>query len=132
MAIGWIKLSRNIEKCPFWNEKPFSRGQAWVDLILLANHKDYKAVYRGNLIECKRGDVDRSMQFLSERWGWTWRRVKHFIEMLESDGMVHINSTTKRTIITIENYAKWQDEAETDSTTDSKQTAQQKAQRTRM
>ena len=37
---GWIKLHRSISDNDLWTSEPFSRGQAFVDLILLASHKD--------------------------------------------------------------------------------------------
>ena len=36
---GYIKLHRSLMDNPLWTEKPFSRGQAWVDLLMLANRK---------------------------------------------------------------------------------------------
>ena len=39
---GYIKLYRSIFNHWLWQDKPFSRGQAFVDLILLANYKDKK------------------------------------------------------------------------------------------
>ena len=38
-SCGWVKLHRKLQESNFWLCEPFSRGQAWVDLILLANHK---------------------------------------------------------------------------------------------
>ena len=37
---GWIKIHRDILYHEIWSDKPFSKGQAWIDLILLANHSD--------------------------------------------------------------------------------------------
>ena len=39
---GWIKVSRTIQEHWVWDEKPFSKGQAWIDLLLLAKHSDEK------------------------------------------------------------------------------------------
>ena len=36
---GWIALNRKIVENPMWLSEPFSRSHAWIDLILLANHK---------------------------------------------------------------------------------------------
>ena len=33
-ASGWIKVSRAIQEHWVWDEKPFSKGQAWIDLLL--------------------------------------------------------------------------------------------------
>lgn len=117
MGKGYIKLNREIQDSWLWNEKPFSRAQAWIDLLLLANYKDTKEVYRGQLVHRKRGQVACGMQYLADKWGWSRGKVKRFMAILEQDNMVTINSTTGGTTITIENYAKWQDWRPTDSTT---------------
>ena len=115
---GWIKLSRGLEDHWLWNDKPFSKGQAWIDLLFLANHKDEKFVFRGKLITGKRGCVYRSISFLSERWGWDRKKTVTFLKLLESDGMVTTDSTTHGTTVTIVNYGKYQNLGSTDGTTD--------------
>lgn len=36
-----------------WQDKPFSHGQAWVDMILMANHKDTDVLFDGKVISLK-------------------------------------------------------------------------------
>lgn len=116
MGKGYIKLNREIQDSWLWNEKPFSRAQAWIDLLLLANYKDKKELYRGNLVYRKRGQVACSMLWLSKRWGWSREKVKKFLTTLVQDEMATIETTTQATTITIENYAKWQDCTTTEPT----------------
>ena len=118
MARGYIKLHRDIVNNWLWDDKPFSRGQAWVDLLIMANYKTAKEVYRGQLVERKRGEVHCALSYLATRWGWSRGKVNRFMAMLKQDNMITINSTTHDTTITIENYGKWQDSRTTDSTTD--------------
>lgn len=125
---GWMKLYRDVQDHWLWRDKPFSKGQAWIDLIILANHKDNKIPYKGEVVVCKRGDVNLSIRSLAERWGWGWRRAKEFIILLEKDGMVLLNSTKHRTTITIVNYGKYQDYSSTNDTTNSTTNAEQTAQ----
>ena len=69
--MGWIKLDRKImDNDLLWGcDEPFSRGQAWIDLLLLANHKDKKG-YSGSQVQTfARGDVNKSISSLAERWG---------------------------------------------------------------
>lgn len=105
--MGWIKVDRQLQEHWLW-EGRFSKGQAWIDLLLLANHDDVKTVYKGEIIVCKRGDVNRSMLYLADRWGWSRKSVKHFLDLLEKDGMVTTKVTTNRTIITLKNWEKYQ------------------------
>ena len=107
--MGWIKLDRKIMEHWIWASKPFSEGQAWVDLILLANHKDEKFRHRGKIVAGKRGTVYRSMLFLAERWGWSRKKVKNFLSRLEEEEMIHVEATTQDTSITLIQYAFFQD-----------------------
>ena len=106
--MGWIKVDRQIMNHWVWNDKPFSRGQAWIDLLLLANHDPEKFVWRGQLIDGKRGEVCRSIEILAERWGWSRKKTRRFIDGLQRNQMVSLNCTPQRTSIFISNYAKYQ------------------------
>ena len=117
MENGWIKLNRQIQEHWLWQDTPFNYATAWIDLLLLANWEDKKTPYKGKVVVCKRGDVNLSYLFLAERWGWSRWKVKNFLTLLESDGMVTTSATTHRTTITIVNYDKFQILPTTDSTT---------------
>ena len=115
---GWISLHRQIQDSFLWQDKPFGMGQAWVDLLLLAYHEDTKKVWRGELKEYKRGTVNVSISFLAERWGWSWRRVKRFLKLLENDGMITQSVTRRDTVIFLTNYDVYQGERRTNVRTD--------------
>lgn len=73
---SWIKVFRNIEKSWLWEERPFSRGQAWIDLLLLAKFRDGSFINRrGNLVDAKKGHVYRSISSLADRWGWSRKKA---------------------------------------------------------
>lgn len=114
---GWIKLSRSLVNHWLWGYTPFSYGQAWIDLLLLANFEDAKMLYKGQIITCKRGDVNYSISFLADRWKWGRKKVKGFLDVLERDGMVTTKATTHRTTITIVNYDNFQCSGTTKGTT---------------
>ena len=125
MAEGWIKLNRQIQDHWLWKDEPFTYGTAWIDLLLLANYEDKKMPYKGEIIICKRGDVNLSYSALADRWKWSRWKVKSFITLLVSDGMVTTNATTHRTTITIVNYDKFQLLPSTDCITDQPTNRQQ-------
>lgn len=119
--MGFFKIDRQIFDHWLWEDKPFSKGQAWIDLIGLANYEDGKTAYQGKVISCERGTVYRSFSYLANRWGWSRKKVKAFIDLLESDGMVTTKVTTHRTTITLINYGKFQDWGTTKGTTEEQQ-----------
>ena len=126
---GWVKVYRSVLDHWVWNKKPFSKGQAWVDLILLANHQEVKDFSGGMLRIFSKGTVNRSIESLSERWGWDRRKTKRFLNALQADGMVNVNSTTNGTTITLDNYSSFQDIGTTNGTTNGTTDAQPIAQR---
>jgi hypothetical protein len=106
---GWIKLHRDITNHWIWNDKPFDKCRAWIDLILMANHKDNKFVLGNEVINVNRGSFITSEVKLMERWGWSKTKVRAFLNLLEKDSMIVKNSDRKKTTITIVKYNVWQD-----------------------
>lgn len=107
MADGWIRLDRSIQKHWIWQDA--ETAKAWIDLLLLANYEDKKMPYKGEVITCKRGDVNLSISALANRWNWSRKRTKRFLDILESDGMVTTKVTAHRTTVTLVNYGFFQD-----------------------
>ena len=122
--MGWIAIDRHLFEHWVWSEKPFSKGQAWIDLIGLANFKESKVTYNGKVVSCERGTVYRSISFLARRWGWSRDKTRRFLDALKSDNMITINATRHKTTITIENYSKYQDSPTTNKSTNRQRTSQ--------
>jgi len=114
MAEGWIKLYRNILSHWAWEEKPFSRGQAWIDLILFANHAPRKISVDGHPVVVERGENYTSELFLSTRWGWSRKKVHQFLDRLVMDEMLAVKRHSKGTVLNIVNYNVWQDDSTTE------------------
>ena len=106
---GWIKLYRKIEDNWVYKAKPFDKFHAWMDMLLIAERTTHKSMWRGSAATFKRGDVCLSIERLAERWGWSRKKTRHFLEQLESDGMVKVNAHQNRTTVTIVNYGFYQD-----------------------
>lgn len=106
---GWITLHRQIQNHWLWDDKPFSKGQAWVDLLLLASHCDNKFLLGNELVEVERGSFITSELKLMDRWGWSKSKVRNFLDLLQNDGMIIKKTDRKKTTIFIENYDKYQD-----------------------
>jgi len=105
---GWIKLHRKIQDNPLWTCEPFTRGQAWVDLLLLANHEYGFFFKRGVKIEVSRGQVGVSEVGLSDRWKWSRSKVRKFLNDLKKEQQIEIVKSNVSQIVTLINYAEYQ------------------------
>lgn len=116
---GWISLHRKIQEHWLWEERPFSKGQAWIDILLLVNHEDGKVFMDGELIEVYRGEHITSEPKLAERWGWSRTKVRNFLDLLEKEGMIkNIKEGRKRTRLRVLNYNVYQDNLNNRKTTE--------------
>lgn len=107
-AKGWFSIYRSIEDHWIWKEKPFSKGHAWIDLILMANHEDNKLHFNGCLIIIKKGQLLTSKLRLSKKWGWNHKTVTAFLTLLKTDNMADNKTDNRSTLITITNYNEYQ------------------------
>lgn len=110
MAYGWICIHRKIQDNIIWDDKPFNRGAAWIDLLMLANHEDKKIIFNGSVIEVKRGEKITSLRKLSERWGWSITKVKKFLNLLKDENMIVFKTDHQKTMYKIVNYNVYQNE----------------------
>lgn len=110
---GWVKLHRRIKDHWIYQEKrKFSKFEAWLDLIMRANHKDNKVLLGNELIEVKKGQFITSELKLMKAWDWGKSKTRNFLELLESDEMIIKKSDRKKTIITICNYSVYHENEE--------------------
>ena len=114
---GYIKLYRQIADNPIWRIKPFSEGQAWVDMLCITNYeKGFIKTKNGEIISLECGDCGYSVLTLSERWGWSRGKVKRFLNLLETQKMIQQKMHGKLTIISILNFGKYQNRTTNDTT----------------
>lgn len=108
MPPGWIMLHREIMESSIWEEKPFDRARAWIDLILLAKFKPGYERVRGVRVELKRGQLIASERLLAERWGWDRKKVRKFLNELGEDDRIAPQKNNVTTVVTIVNYDDYQ------------------------
>ena len=107
MAPGWIKVWRKLASDSMWLEDRFTKGQAWVDLLLLAQGLDKTEYYDGQWAEYKAGTVYKSMRWLADRWKWNRRTVVSFLENLVLANMIEL--TTHKSVGTVIRIKNWHD-----------------------
>lgn len=119
MENSWIRLHRKLMDDPLYFAEPFSKMQAWIDLLLLANFADRVTFIRGNRVTIKRGQVAYSREWFSGRWRWSRGRVERFLSMLENDRKIVQRKSHIISIVTIVNYDFYQKtECATNDTTE--------------
>ena len=114
---GFIKLPRHIIEDSHYFSEPFTRTQAWIDLIILANYQDTTALVRGVKIVVKRGQVCRSITELAKRWKWSRNKVMRFTEGLVDAERVHVQKSPIVNVYTIRDYEEYQGNGATDEAT---------------
>lgn len=109
MKVGWISLHRKILDNWIWkSNEPFDKRSAWIDLLLMVNHKVEIIEFGKNKIEIERGQKITSLDKLAERWKWSRHKVSDFLNRLEKENMIVQIRDTKKTLVCILNYDKFQ------------------------
>lgn len=108
MEQGFIVLHRKLSENWLWLSEPFSKSQAWIDLLLLANHAEGSFFIRGVKVIIKRGHVGKSEESLSQRWKWSRGKVRAFLKMLETEQQIKQHKSPILNIIEVVNYNLYQ------------------------
>lgn len=102
--------------------EPFTRMQAWIDLLLVANYRDSVIYVRGNKVDVKRGQIAKSQDFFATRWKWSRGKVIRFLDELQKCGQIVQQKSNVITLISVVNYEYYQQDGTTDEPqTDSRQ-----------
>ena len=105
---GWIKIHRCLLENPIYNCEPFDRTHAWIDLLLLANHKEGYFYKRGIRVDVKEGQVGYDIDSLGKRWKWSRGKVERFLNSLENDQNIVRQKNNVTTLISIVKYKEYQ------------------------
>jgi hypothetical protein len=105
---GWIKLWRQVFDHPVVGIASGLTAH-WMDLVALAAVEP-TAVWDGQL---ERGQAAASLRYLADRWVWSIKRVRSFLDHLERCEMIRVEIKpfrgTRQNVITICNYGDYQD-----------------------
>ncbi|MGD9157175.1 MAG: conserved phage C-terminal domain-containing protein [Desulfobacteraceae bacterium] len=124
----FFSIARKFIDSDKWLSEPFTRGQAWVDMIGKANFSDGFRRIRGIRVEIPRGFLSFSEVELAGRWRWSRGKVRRFLGELETEQQIEQQKTNVTTLIKIINYESYQHggtakETANGQQTDSKRTA---------
>lgn len=114
---NWFRVYRDLLSEELWTSERFTTGQAWIDLIGMANYADTERIYKGQLQKIQRGQIYTSIRFLAQRWHWSRAKTERTIKMMEKAQMLTVKTTTNGTVLTLENYGKYQGDRATNKAT---------------
>ncbi|QTH21979.1 hypothetical protein HRJ34_00095 [Rhizorhabdus wittichii] len=107
---GWYRMRRGWQTHDFFADQPFTEREAWEWLIGNAAWKDtIRRGGKGDAIPITRGQLHVSDRSLASAWQWDKKTVRRFMDRLEGARMVDQQRDHSGTIITIQNYAVYQD-----------------------
>lgn len=108
---GWFRLERGWRECDvFATDEPFTEREAWAWLIEKAAWKScVRRAGKGERVEVERGQFHTSLRTLGSIWGWGKNKVSRYLERLECHDMIGTVAGQSGMLITICNYAKYQD-----------------------
>lgn len=86
-----------------------ARFGAWCWLMANACWRPTRFSVAGKTITLDRGQICASRTQLSDVWGWSPSAVERFLRRLQAEQMIERETGQGRSIITICNYAKYQD-----------------------
>jgi hypothetical protein len=127
---GFITMHRDALDHPLLQDG--ERFRAWFWLVAKACWKPTRFNAGGHVVTLERGQLCYSVRELAESWKWTKSTVDRFIQrLIDADMLISTraktgtgsgtSSGTSRSIITICNYAKYQDAEALDGTDGGKQ-----------
>jgi hypothetical protein len=109
---GWIRLHRGWRDCEAFedNGEPFSDQFAWLWLIESAAWKDCtRRTAKGERVKVERGQFHTSLRNLGKAWRWGKWKVQNYLKRLEEHDMIRTAYGQSGVLITLCNYAKYQD-----------------------
>ena len=102
MENSFIKLYRSLLDWEWWDDKNVTR--LFLTILLSVNWQTKK--WHGMTIE--KGSVFTSIEHLSKKSGLTMQQTRTALNKLKSTGEITIKSTNKGTLVTVENWGKYQ------------------------
>ena len=108
MSDGWIKIHRSILEDELYFSEKFTRTQAWIDLLLLAEYKPKVLFVRGIRLDLQRGQLAISIRDLSARWKWGVNKVQSFMKELVESGKIDTQKSNLINVISICKYEIYQ------------------------
>jgi hypothetical protein len=114
---GYFLVYRGLHDKPlFKSNQPFSRFEAWLDAIELANFSESSFRHNSTVFPIPRGAIGTSYRSLAKRWKWSVDRVIRELKLWSGQGMVALDTRHGYLHVTICNYEQYQSPNDADAT----------------
>lgn len=105
---GWIKLYRQLLDDTVWKRSSSVQKNIFITILLLANHSENEWDWNGKKFKVQAGQLVTSRDSLAEKAGCTPQNVRTALKRFEKLEILTIKSTKTGTLITINNWEKYQ------------------------
>ena len=105
---GWIKLHRSIIDSAVFSDSDVLK--VWIWLLCNVAYDDHDVVYLGKVIPLKQGQIITGRQKLSQQIGMSEGKIYRAINILKNLGNITAKSNNRYSIITVENWVKYQND----------------------
>lgn len=103
-----ISVPRSLFDEDAFPEEPFSRREAFLDLVQRAYCKPCAIPTKVGIIDIERGDQIVSIRMLSLRWGWSKSKVAKVLDEFEMQSRIRRKIDNAVTVVSINNYDVFQ------------------------
>lgn len=114
---GWIKWFRKAEHNDVLKDDRFDKFHAFLYLVEKANIDPVDIPIGNTVLHLERGQMFTSIRKLSKEWNWSLGKTYRFLGTLCGTHMIHTDSIMNGTLVTIENYSKYQSSRNTNRNT---------------
>ena len=82
MSSEFINIPTDILNGELWEDKSFSKGQAWIDIVLISANRN--------------NGFETTERKLMEHWGWGNNKIRTFLKNLECQSKIKAETKQKQ------------------------------------
>lgn len=110
MNEGWVKLHRAVCESAVFDDAEILR--LWVYILVNAAHKDHDTIYQGKIVHIKKGEFVTGRKILAREFKLSESKIYRMLTTLAELGNIEIKSNNKFSVVSVVNWAKYQDDSE--------------------
>ena len=110
---NYYLIQRKVVTDTLYYLEPFTKWQAWHDMIRMANYDTGEIKDGQEIIKLNRGEFCHTENHLASSWKWSRGKVRRFLEWLEKDERITVRKTVQmsghpRIVVFVAKYDEYQ------------------------